>query len=229
MKSKISFIQVAAVIAVVMGVLYLSIGVNYLFMPEMQKEYLSPEFWPSFAEKPVPGYVQSILFTLIAFLSLGLMPIVTTLAGGKITRFLRWIMLLGMLGYVVHAVEELRSMAITTRIADAYVQGDEATKSAITALGLQHLDPLHIFKFGLVGLWIFIVDIVGLTKKTFPAGLAVVGIIGAVAFWINLVGNVIQAVGLVTAASIAAIVLGPIWFVWMGIVISKKAEQIDPG
>ena len=119
-------------------------------------------------------------------------------------------------------------MAFTTRIADAYVQGDEAVKSAITALGLQHLDPLHIFKFGLVGLWIFAVDVVGLTRKTFPAGLAVVGILGAVAFWIDLVGNISQAVALVTVASIAAIVLGPIWFLWMGIVISKKAQQIDP-
>jgi hypothetical protein len=154
---------------------------------------------------------------------------VTKLAGGEISRFLRWMMILGMLGYVVHAVEEIRTMALAMRIADAYIQGDTAAKSAIAALGLQHLDPLHIFKFGLVGLWILVVNLVGLARKTFPAVLAILGIIGAVAFWIDLVGNVFQAVVLVTASSITAIILGPIWFIWMGILIRKKALVLGEG
>jgi len=227
MKTSDSFVRVAGILAIVMGILYLVVGANFIFMPEAQKEYLQPEFWPSFVEQPISGYIQSIAFALIAVLALCLMPIVTELAGGKISRFLRWMMILGMIGYVVHAVEEIRSMALSTRIADAYVQGDGATKSAIVALGLQHLDPLHIFKFGFVGLWILVVNVVGLVKKTFPTVLAVIGIIGAVAFWIDLVGNVFQAVALVTTASVTAIILGPIWFVWMGILISKKAQVLS--
>jgi hypothetical protein len=229
MNSRDSFIRVAGILAIILGILYLLVGANFLFMPEAQKEYLQPEFWPSFAEQPASGYTQSIAFALIAFLALGVMPIVTKLAGGEITRFLRWMMLLGMLGYIVHAVEELRTMALATRIADAYVQGDSATKAAITALGLQHLDPLHVFKFGLVGLWIFAVNITGLTRRTFPAVLAILGILGAVAFWIDLVGNAFQVVPLVTAASITAIILGPVWFIWMGITISKKAAALGSG
>ena len=229
MKTDDSFVRVAGILAIIMGILYLAVGLNYLFMPEAQKEYLRPEFWPSFAEQPTFGYIQSVVFALIAVLALGLMPIVTKLAGGEISRFLRWMMILGMLGYVVHAVEEIRTMALAMRIADAYIQGDTATKSAIAALGLQHLDPLHIFKFGLVGLWILVVNLVGLARKTFPAVLAILGIIGAVAFWIDLVGNVFQAVVLVTASSITAIILGPIWFIWMGILIRKKAQVLGEG
>jgi hypothetical protein len=198
-------------------------------MPDAQKEYLRPEFWPSFAEQPTSGYIQSIVFAVIALLVLGLIPIVTKLAGGEISWFLRWMMLLGMLGYVVHAVEEIRTMALATRIADAYVEGDSATKSAIAALGLQHLDPLHIFKFGLVGLWILVVNLYGLAKKTLPVVLCIVGVIGAVAFWIDLVGNVFQAVVLVTTASITAIILGPIWFIWMGVLVMKKTQVRGQG
>ena len=227
MKSNDSFIRVAGALAIVMGILYLVVGANFIFMPEAQKEYLQPEFWSSFAEQPISGYIQSIAFALIAVLALCLMPIVTQLAGGEISRFLRWMMILGMFGYVVHAVEEIRTMALATRIADAYVHGDSATKSAIAALWLQHLDPLHIFKFGFVGLWILVVNLVGLVKKTFPAALATIGIIGAVAFWINLVGNVFQTVVLVTTASVTAIILGPIWFIWMGVLISKKAQVLS--
>jgi hypothetical protein len=75
-------------------------------MPEAQKEYLRPEFWPSIAEQPAFGYIQSIIFVVIALLALGLIPIVTKLAGGKLSWFLRWMMLLGMLGYAIHAVDE---------------------------------------------------------------------------------------------------------------------------
>jgi hypothetical protein len=138
-------------------------------------------------------------------------------------------MVLGMLGYMVHAVDELRTIALATRIANAYVEGDGATKSAIAALGLQHLDPMHIFKFGLVGLWALVVDVVGLAKKTFPTVLALVGILGAAAFWTDLVGNVVQSVSLVTVASVSAIILGPVWFIWMGFFIRKNAGSLDPG
>jgi hypothetical protein len=226
MKTDESFIRVAGILAIIMGILYLVVGANYLFMPTAQQEYMSPEFWPSFAAQPLFGYIQSIAFAAIAFFALAVMPLVTKLAGGEITRFLRWIMILGMLGYVVHAVEELRTMAWATRISAAYIQGDAATKAAITALGLQHLDPLHIFKFGMVGLWTMVVNLVGLVRKNFPAVLGVLGLVGAVAFWLDLIGNLMQAVGLVTVSSITAIVLGPIWFIWMGILITRKVQDL---
>jgi hypothetical protein len=224
MNNEDSFIKVAGILAIIIGVLYLLMGVNYLFIPEAQKEYLRPEFWPSFAEQPISGYIQSIIFAVIGFLALGLIPVITKLAGGEVSGFLRWMMFLGMLGFSVHIIEELRSIALTTRIADAYVNGDTATKSAITALGLQHIDPLFIFKFGLVGLWIFVVNFYGLAKKSLPTILSILGIIGAVAFWISLVGNVLQAVSLITIGAITAIILGPIWFIWMGILLSKKGH-----
>lgn len=224
MENKDSFIKAAGIIAIIIGILYLLIGVNYLFMPGAQKEYLSPEFWPSFAEQSISGNIQSIAFALIGFLALGLIPIITKLAGGEISSFLRWMMLLGVLGFAVHAVEEIRTMALAARIADAYVNGDAGIKSAIGALGLQHIDPLHIFKFGLVGLWIFVVNLYGLSKKTLPSILCIIGIIGAVAFWIDLVGNVFQAVPLITIAAIIAIIVGPVWYIWMGIVITRKAQ-----
>jgi hypothetical protein len=47
MKTDDSFVRVAGILAIIMGILYLAVGVNYLFMPEAQKEYLRPEFWPS--------------------------------------------------------------------------------------------------------------------------------------------------------------------------------------
>ena len=219
MKTDSSFMRVAGILAIISGILLLAIGVNYLFMPDAQKEYLQPEFWPSFADQPASGIIQSIAFAVIGFLALGLIPVIAKLVGGEISEFLRWMMFLGMLGFAVHAIDEIRSMVFTTRIADAYVDSDAATKSAIMALGLQHLDPLHIFKFGLVGLWVFVANLTGLSKKTLPSLLAIIGIIGAVAYWINLIGNSFQIMILITIAAITAIILGPIWFIWIGIVI----------
>ena len=125
----------------------------------------------------------------------------------------------------VHAIEEIRTTTLAKRIADAYVDGGAAAKAAITALGLQHIDPLHIFKFGLVGLWIFVVNLYGLSKKTFPTMLSIIGITGAIAYWLDLIGNVSQSVILVAIAAITAIILGPVWFIWIGTVIAKKAND----
>ena len=222
MESKDSFTKAAGILAIIIGLLFLAVGINYLFMPEAQKEYLQPEFWPSFAEKPISGLVQSIAFALIGFLAVGLLPVVTKLVGGEVSGFLRWIMILGIIGFAVHSIEETRSMVLTTRIADAYVDGNAATKSAITALGLQHLDPMHIYKFGLVGLWFLVANITGLTRKSLPTVLSIIGIIGGVAFWMNMVGNGFQLITLVTIAAVVAIALGPIWFIWTGIVIMKR-------
>ena len=217
MKTGFSFTRVAGALAIVIGILYLLIGVNYLFMPEAQKEYLKPEFWPAFSAHPASGMIEYIAFAAIGILALGVVPIISGLAGGKVSGFFQWVVSLGMLGFAVHAVEEIRLLALTKRIADAYVAGDAATRSAIAALGLQNLDPLHLFKFGLVGLWVLVVSILGFSKKTLPAVLCAIGIVGGVAFWVNLVGNVLQLVPIVTATAITAIVLGPIWYIWVGV------------
>jgi hypothetical protein len=216
MKTGFSFTRVAGALAIVIGILYLLIGVNYLFMPEAQKEYLKPEYWPSFSAHPASGTIEFIAFAAIGILALGVVPIISGLVGGKVSGFFQWVVSLGMLGFAVHAVEEVRLLALTRRIADAYVAGDAATRSAIAALGLQNLDPLHIFKFGFVGLWALVVSILGFSRKTLPPVLCAIGIVGGAAFWMNLVGNVLQLVPIVTATSITAIVVGPIWYIWVG-------------
>jgi hypothetical protein len=213
MKTDFSFTRVAGALAIAIGILYLLVGVNYLFMPEAQKEYLNPEFWPSFSAYPASGMIEYIAFAAIGILALGVVPVISGLAGGKVSGFFQWVVSLGMLGFAVHVVEVIRFLALTKRIADAYVAGDAATRSAVDAIGLQHLDPLHLFKFGLVGLWLLVVSILGISKKTLPAVLCVIGIVGGVGFWILLVGNVLQLVPLVTAMAIMAIVLGPIWYI----------------
>jgi hypothetical protein len=228
MKTDFSFTRVAGALAIAIGILYLLVGVNYLFMPEAQKEYLNPEFWPSFSAYPASGMIEYIAFAAIGILALGVVPVISGLAGGKVSGFFQWVVSLGMLGFAVHVVEVIRFLALTKRIADAYVAGDAATRSAVAAIGLQHLDPLHLFKFGLVGLWLLVVSILGISKKTLPAVLCVIGIVGGVGFWILLVGNVLQLVPLVTAMAITAIVLGPIWYIWVGVRLLRGGAASAP-
>ncbi len=225
MKSGDSFLKVTGILAIVVGILYLIIGVNYLFIPEAQKDYLQPEFWPSFSEKPANGIIQSTAFALIGLLALGLIPVITKMIRGESSDFLRWMMYLGLLGFAVHAVDEIRTMTLGLRIADAYVEGDSSTKNAIAALGLQHIDPLHICKFGLVGLWMIVINFYAITKKSLPTILCIIGIIGGLAFWLDLVGNVLIAIPIITIAAITAIVLGPIWFIWLGVVMRNRAGE----
>jgi hypothetical protein len=209
--------------AIAMGVLYLLMGLIYVLMPDDQKAYMDlARFWPSVAETPVFGVAQSVAWFLIGILALAAVPAISKLISPQRGEFLSWIQRLCLFGFAVTALQEIRSVALSVRIAEAYVAGNDAVKASIIALqGVQGLDPLFVLVYGLVGLWFFSLNLTALIRGALPKALGIVGIAGGVAYWLALIGNVFQIIPIVIVAAIAAIIVGPIWLCWIGALLLR--------
>jgi Domain of unknown function (DUF4386) len=131
----------------------------------------------------------------------------------------RWTSTLAIIGLAVNAIDTLWHAVLDPAKAAAYVQGDAAVKAALTAPGaLQGLDPLGWLRFGAVGLWILVVNLLALRGGTWPKPLAAVGIGAAIGAWLTLAGEMVQTQPVIEiVAVIGLVILWPIWYIWLGL------------
>jgi hypothetical protein len=72
--------------------------------------------------------------------------------------------------------------------------------------------------FGVVGMWVLVVSFLALRMGTWPKLLTFVGIATAIAYWLIVVGSVLNLEALFTiSAAMGGIVLAPIWYIWAGL------------
>ena len=133
--------------------------------------------------------------------------------------WVRWTSTLAIIGLAIAAIDDLRLLALMPGRAAAFVQGDAATKAALTAPGiLEGIDPQHWLRLGAVGFWVLVVNFLALRSGTWPKLLAYAGIGAAVAYWLAVAGIVFQLSSVVTiVAGIGAIFLAPLWYIWLGL------------
>jgi hypothetical protein len=215
--------EFAGALAAAIGVLYLLLGVTFLLSPtEGVQDYTS--VLPAYAESPATDILYGLVAALIGFLALGFVPQLSKFVGAKGSAFLTWVMYLGMLGFAVEAVDQLRSLNIISFMADSYVSGDDVTRAAVLASQpLRWIDSTCFFRFGLPGLWTLVVSISALAAGKLNRVLCVLGIVGAGFFWLTMIGNLLQAPTVMAIGAVAAVVIGPAWYIWVGISLIRKA------
>ena len=139
--------------SILLGILYLVIGITYLLLPADQKQTsVVDKFLPSFAQNPTTQIIQWWAFALS-----GLIGIAVVLAMSESVRSanegcVRWTSTLAILGFAVVAINNFRNIAFQPGLARAYVEGDAVTKAAIEVGGPFGLDPQGWLSFGVVGL-----------------------------------------------------------------------------
>jgi len=118
----------------------------------------------------------------------------------------------------VVAINNFRNIAFQPGRATAYMEGDAATRAVIELSGPFGLDPQNWLGFGAVGLWVLVVSLLALRIGSWPKLLTYLGIATAVAYWLIVVGSVLNQEALFTiAAALGGIVLAPIWYIWIGL------------
>ena len=214
--------RLGGILAIAIGVLYLLLGVTFLLSPtggiQDYKEVL-----PSFVHSPATTILYGLEAALIGLLALGFVPQLSKFVGSDTSALLKWVMYLGLLGFAVEAVDQLRSLNILPLLADSYVSGDEATKTAVLAnQSLRWIDTTCFFRLGLPGLWILAMSVAAFVSKRLNRILCVVGMVGAAFLWLAMIGNLLQAPTAMAIGAGAAIVVGPLWYVWIGICLMKS-------
>ena len=94
-----------------------------------------------------------------------------------------------------------------------------STREALLLIGPTDIDPDSWLGFGTVGVWFLIVNWLALRRKLFPTLLPYFGLAGGVAYLLVLADSVLELGGttVLSVAAGAAIVIGPVWFIWIGV------------
>jgi hypothetical protein len=210
--------------SVLLGILYLTVGVTYLLLPADQKQTSATDkFLISFAQDPLIQTIQFWQFALSGLIGIAAVLAISESVRGVEEGWLRWTSNLAILGFSVVSINNFRNIAFQPGLAAAYVNGDEATRAAIEFGGPYSLDPQGWLGFGAVGLWVLVVSLLAMRREAWPRLLSHVGITTALAYWCVVAGSVLGLEMLFTiAAALGGIILAPIWYIWAGLRLRQE-------
>ena len=118
--------------SILLGILYLVIGITYLLLPADQKQTSAVDkFLPSFAENPTTQIIQFWGFALSGLIAIAVVLAVSESVRSENEGWVRWTSTLAILGFAVIAINNFRNIAYQPGLARAYVEGDAVTKAAI--------------------------------------------------------------------------------------------------
>jgi hypothetical protein len=218
-----SLSRLGGVCSILVGISYIVAGVSYLLMPAEQTALGDPAaFLSSYAQDPTMSTLNDWAFALGAILALAAVLAISERVRSLHEGWVRWTSTLALVGFAVTAIHYFRNMALYPGRAAAYVAGDAATKAAIAAnQSMMDLDPNGWLMYGGIGLWLLVVNLLALRGNNWPKPLAYVGFAGAIGYWFVVTGYVLQIETLVAIAAAAAVLLGPIWYIWAGLVLRR--------
>jgi hypothetical protein len=205
--------------SILLGILYLVIGITYLLLPADQKQTSAVDkFLPSFAENPTTQIIQYWAFALSGLVAKAVVLAMSERVRSENEGWVRWTSILAILGFAVVAINNFRNIAFQPGLARAYVEGDAVAKTVIELSGPYSLDPQGWLGFGAVGLWVLVVSLLALRAGIWPKLLTYIGIATAAAYWLVVAGFVSNQETLFTiAAALGGILLAPIWYIWAGL------------
>lgn len=215
--------------SILLGILYLAIGVTYLLLPAEQKQTsATDEFLLSLAQNPTTQIIQWWAFALSGLVAIAVVLALSESVRSENEGWVRWTSTLAILGFAVVAINNFRNIAYQPALARTYVEGDAVTRTVIEVGGPYGLDPQGWLGFGAVGLWVLVVSLLALRAGNWPKRLSYVGIGTALAYWLIVAGFVLyQEILFTIGAALGGIILAPIWYIWAGLRL-RQAEQVQP-
>ncbi len=214
--------------SILTGVTIVVVAVLYLLLPpEQQDACQCPEkFLAATAQNSTLYIAEYWLFGLYSLLAIAAVLAISENVRSVNEGWVRWTSTLAIIGLAVNAIDSFRRVALDPARAVAYMQGDAAVKAALTVPGaLQGLDPQDWLRGGAFGLWALVVSLLALRGGTWPKPLAYVGIGTAITYWLAMAGVVFQLPSVLTiVAGIGAILLAPLWYIWLGLRLRQAAS-----
>lgn len=218
-----SIARLGGTFAILVGILYIVVGVTYFVLPvEQQVGGTASEFLESVATSSTVLLIQYWAFALSALLAIAVVAAVSDLVRSANEGLVRWASTLATLGFAVVAVSFLIQQDHTPLLAAGFVEADQSAQTALETMGTRSLDPDGWMGFGTVGLWVLVVNLLAIGGGQLPKGLAYVGVAVGIAYALVVPGLVLNLPLLIAiAAGVGGVILGPIWYIWTGIVLRR--------
>jgi len=224
-----SLYKLGGICSVVVGVSYAVIGITELLLtPELTVENSAASPFMFFETNQGLLLTQYWAMALGAVFALAVIPAVCEKVRNLNEGWVRWTSTLATLGFAVTILDNYWAIVMTPARAAAYVAGSEAIRATLTVPGApQFIDVQGWLGFGAVGLWVLVVNLLALRGSILPRLLAYLGIAVAIAYFLvvsSLVFPNLRGMILV-AAGIGGVVLGPIWYIWIGLILHRNHSQ----
>jgi hypothetical protein len=215
--------------SIIVGILYVLMGITYLLLPEAQKSGPNladvEQYMISFAQNPAPSILLYTELALIGVIAIAVVRAISSRVRKVNEGWAVWTHYLAIIGYATMAITYFRAISLSQYRATAFMAGDASVKAALVGAGSVYLDPFGFLTFGAVGLWILVTNILALRGNNLPNGLCLVGIAAALMNFVVTAGFITGIMVLIAvAAGLGGIILGPIWFIWTGIRLLKPAS-----
>ena len=223
MKVDDSVIKFGGWCAILVGVFSALAGITYFLLPEAQQlPTPGSQILPSFAQYPTRLNLENLFLGLVGIFGLGLVPALLRRMRQANEGWLLWTSTLATVGYAVSAVGSFVVLGRLPIIANAYVSGDASTQAALAAVWRTSLDPLAIWGYGAIGLWILVISLAALrSDNTLPRPLAYLGILAALLHWLGPVGFVVRAPFLFFILAGGGGIIISAWYVWVGLQLRR--------
>jgi uncharacterized protein DUF4386 len=226
-----SLYKLGGICSMIVGISYLVIGVTELLLPpEYTVEYNARVPLMFFRTNQALFIVQWSAMLWGAVFALAVIPAVSEKVRNFGEGWVRWTSALATLGFAVTILDNYWAVVMTPPIANAYFAGNDVTKIAMTIPGsAQQIDERGWLQWGAVGLWVLVINLLALRGKAWPRILSYLGIATAVGYFMAFASVVIPDLLGITllVAGIGGVVLGPIWYVWMGLVLYRTNSQAE--
>ena len=217
-----SLTQLSAIFPVLCALSYISAGVFFLVEPSRSATPGTDAYWQILADA---GFGRSgflLSFALTGIFALGAIEPVRYLLRKTKAGMLHWALNLGYLGFAVTSMSYFRILSGESTRAAAYSVGDESTRAAIVSFSIA-LDTQGWLMFGAIGIFFMVVNITALREKRWPLWMSVLGIVIAILHWFGFIGLLTGNMDLVSlAAGAGGIVLGPVWWVMIGLLFRQR-------
>ena len=121
-------------------------------------------------------------------------------------------------GFVVTSLSFGLMLKRAIHISHIWPSLSQYAKEIIRANGLPNLDPLGLFGFGLVGIWMVVFNTAAISMEALPAWHGLVGCVGGLLYLSVLAGMTFHIAFLVdVSAALGCVVLAPIWSIALAV------------
>ena len=216
--------RLGASCAILVGVLYVFLIIYVVAIPSGQR-YDAGQFFENYAQRSLAMSIAWIVMAATSLLAFAVVPAVNALVRSESEQWIQLANIVGLVGFATSAVSFLTMLGRAPGLAQAYVEGDRATKAAIAAIGLPQLDPLNVLVLGGVGVWYLVVNVLALRGGKLAKLHAVCGVAIAVFLWLAVLAAMIRSELLDQIAAGAGALLAPTWYIWMGIRLLRASGQ----
>lgn len=212
--------------AILVGISYIVVGIAFFMLPPDQHPSLSrtAAYFESVAQNSTALRIEYMAFGIGSILAVSVVMALAERFRPTNEGLVRWVSTLAVIGFAVMTVQYLLLHDHTSQMAAAFVMVDESAQTAILAMGPRFIAGNALPDFGLVGLWMLVINWLALRSEIFPNGLAYVGLATGVAYAFVVAGNILNIGLLISiAAGLGGVILAPIWFIWVGVRLRNDA------